>query len=167
MARIVCRTNREKRNAIRKMDTYGIFSMVYVSDKSKDLAAEYKDHNLTKVVKLVVSLTKRDYEDFILRGERESKGTYCVPVSENKLLWKHKTKDDYYLRFYRIANSNHTPQTLMYYKDGKKVSKEEWEAAYEAWAKPSAKYKVEPNTYNIKLENIRRLKHGDTIVVFK
>jgi len=169
MPKLICNTVEEKLGAIAGLDTFGLFSMTYVADKTPELLQEAKryNHTLTKVVKLVVSLTRRDYEDFILRHQRKSEGTYCVPVSENKLLWKHKSYAFWYMRFYRIANSNHIPKVIAYYKDGKKVSKEEWEEAYDKWAKPSAKEKKVSDTYNIKIENIKRLKQGKTVIVFK
>jgi hypothetical protein len=143
---------------IESLETTGVFSLT--AEKKYQPLKDFKDMELKKVYSVVVNLTKQSYEDFILNGERESQGTYCHSISNNKLLWQHNKTPQKYLRFYKKENTNFFPVKAEYYLNGKKISDKDRlnqiKASY--FRKES---NSESNVFNIKIENIISLKHGD------
>ena len=53
--------------------------------------------------------------------------TYCVAISENKIIFKHKMRDEYYVRVYPNLISYHAESILVRYdKNGNKISDTDW-----------------------------------------
>ena len=127
-----------------------------------------------KEVRTTVSLGN-DYEAAVNRrrliegkqADFQAKDSYAHPYKESKVVFKHKSKDQYYLRVY--PNLCHSFKTEITYTDsnGKEYSKKEFEEKFsEFLPKPSQSNKNQELTEeiivrNYKIENIVKLKHGN------
>jgi len=99
----------------------------------------------------------------------ESMGSYCEPVSGNNILFKHKTKDQFYLRYY--SNLCPTHKTVTFYCDacGVEIPRELFYKLQEEYY-PILKSKNESQgldndvqVNNVKLENVKWIKRGDFV----
>lgn len=99
----------------------------------------------------------------------EAQGTYCAPVSENKLVYKHNTRDSFYLRVYPNLCKSFKTVTRRFDAFGVAISDAEWPAIQaEYFALPSKNENqgldnpILVNNYG--LENVKYLKRGEILI---
>ena len=98
----------------------------------------------------------------------EAKGSYCISASDNNILYRHKMKDQFYVRYY--SNLCHTHKVVVFYYDanGVEIPKElfyKLQAEYFPLSKSNDNQGLnnEVKVNNVKIENLKWLKRGDFI----
>jgi len=115
-----------------------------------------------------------DYQEMVnARREKEekensfqSKPTYCFPVGENKLLWKHKETEQLYFRLYLGYGSTMTSEIKFFDADWKEIPLDEYREIKAQYLKLdsenlSQELTEEIKVRNYKIENVSRLKRGE------
>jgi len=156
----------------------GIYTVVYNSTKEAlkksrqtkvQTPANLEEVTVTR--KAVFNLSKIDYQTLVktdkLDGPEDPNSpragkTYAVPVSSNLLLWKHKTKDEHYIRVYKMANTDFIKSVFIGAQDkaGNKMTEEDvnlWQAEY--GDKPHAS-----DVFNIKTSGIVAVYNSSNVV---
>ena len=179
-----------KIDTIKNLDKKGLFSFVAVTEKEalqksrvKTLLSDgttfqqptpeaYK--HIKKLIWQTVSLGHK-YQDLVnnQRG-REGKEkdfvaaeTYVEPASDNMILFKHKTKDQYYVRVYPNICFNFHKPVVKYFMEDKEITKERYEEIELDFLKLSGGKNENQGLddprqcYNYKIENIMWLKQGE------
>jgi len=161
----------------------GLFS--FVAETKKDalkksrITKEPTPENLSivTVLKYIIVTLGADYPTEVnkqrekegMAKDFEAQGTYCVPVSENLIIFKHKERDSYYLRVYPNLAKSFLSVTKRYDKNGVEISQEQWvkiEAEYFPLKGDNKKQGTEKPIIvnNYKLENVKWLKHGKVFI---
>jgi len=121
-----------------------------------------------------------DYESVVnrRRGQEEkeknfeSQGTYCHPISENKMLWQHNKSEQLYVRMYSNLGGNFHGKKMIVSEDENgntvRMDVKEFYETYAEYLPPKSKNKSqglseakEVRVKNVKLENVQYLKRGD------
>jgi hypothetical protein len=134
--------------------------------------------NLTEIKKVVYNTVSlgNDYQKAVnnrlaKEGKAQnfqSEGTYCEPVSDNKILYKHKEREEYYLRVYPNLCVSFKRVTKYFDKNGVEINKTDWdiiEAEYFPLPSPNEKQGLDNPIIvnNYKIDNVKYLKRGDFI----
>jgi hypothetical protein len=166
-------TQRELIENINEIESTGLFSFVAVTTKSpvsKDAPANLRE--VTVYFAGVVSLGN-DYQAAVnARLEKEgkaanfkAKGTYCHPVSDNRLLFKHNVKNDYYFRVYPNLAPTRKQLIRIFDADGVEVTAN-WSQLRDLYfqKKDDGKSQGLDNPIivrNYSLKNVKYLKRGE------
>ena len=99
----------------------------------------------------------------------EAQGSYCSPVGNSKLLYKHSSRDQYYLRVYPNLCESFKTVVRRFDKNGQEISAERWkdiEAEYFPLKGESDNQGLDNPIMvnNYKLENVLYLKRGDFMI---
>ena len=156
----------------------GIYTIIYNSTKEAlkksrqtgiGTPANLEEVTITR--KMVVNLSKVDYQTLVQRdildGPADPKSpragqTYAVPVSANLLLFKHKTKEEHYIRVYRMANTDFFETTFMGAQD--KAGKVMTQAEVDVWYAEYGPKGHETDVMNIKTSGVIALYNGSEVV---
>lgn len=157
----------------------GMCSIVTVTEikalKKSRITKNPTPSNLTVIKKYsyrVVSLGN-EYEKAVnsrLKKENkeqdfEAKGSYCVPVSDNNILFQHKEKEQFYIRYYSNLCPTHKTATFYYDANGMEIPKEHFyklQAEYFPLSSKNDRQGLdnEVRVNNVKIENMKWLKRG-------
>ena len=144
---------------IDELEVAGVFTLT--AKKEYKPLKDFKDMKLEKVYTTVVNLTHQPYATF-KHIDRETKGTYCHPISNTKYLWEHNTNPDAkYLRVYKSANTEFFPVKTDYYFNGKKISDKNRLAQIKASYFRKESSGNDEGIFNVSTKNIIELKRGD------
>lgn len=104
-----------------------------------------------------------------LEPDFQAQATYCMPVAPNRLVYKHKNNDTYYLRVY--PNLCHSFKSVIRYFDaeGTELGAERWKEIQAEYFKLPSKNESQGLdnpvlVNNYKLENVKFLKRGEIIL---
>lgn len=156
----------------------GIYTVVYNSTKEAlkksrqtgtPTPANLEEITVTR--KAVFNLSKVDYQALVKQDKIDGPAdpaspragkTYAVPVSANLLLWKHKTKDEHYIRVYKMGNTDFIQSVFIGCIDAKgKAMTEENMKLWQAEYGPAAH---ESDVFNIKTSNILAVYNAGNVV---
>lgn len=173
----------EMLNVLNQINAKGLFSFVAVTTKealkkSRLTKQPTPSHlaNITVVRVCTVSLGY-DYEELVNnRLEKEGSeaefiagSSYCYPVSKNRLIFKHKDRDSYYLRVYPNIAKSFKSIVRYYDADGIEILADEFkllEKEYFAIRGHNENQGLEDPVLvnNYKLDNVKYLKRGDMFI---
>ena len=165
-------------NKFNKLNKAGVFSFASITEKkalkkSRFTKQPTPDHLtvITKVKKCTISagndytkLMNKKLEETNQEANFQSKGTYCEPVDMGKFIWKHKEKDQYYLRVYPGLCGSFKSTTLYLDKNKNVISNEEFKKIEEEYFSVKKFNENSVAVANYKLENVKYLKHGEVII---
>ena len=83
--------------------------------------------------------TSYPHEVNVVRGQEgknttfRSKETYCVPVDENLVVWKHKEKDQLYIRMYPFQCEEFETRSVYFDHNGEQLTSEEYNEAFQKY----------------------------------
>jgi hypothetical protein len=173
----------DKITVLNAIDVRGAFAFVAVT--TKDALKKSRVTKLPTPAHLVTITTVKastvslgnDYETavnnrLLKEGKEnnfEAQETYCTPVAENKLLYKHKAKDQYYLRIYQGLCASFKTVVRRFDANGLEISDTDWkaiEAEYFTLPSKSENQGLDNAIIvnNYKLENVKYLKRGDVFL---
>lgn len=99
----------------------------------------------------------------------EAQATYCAPVSDNKLVYKHNDRDSFYLRVYPNLCVSFKTVVRRFDAFGVAISDSEWPAIQAEYFKVPSKNEnqgldnpIIVNNYS--LENVKYLKRGEILI---
>lgn len=170
----------DKIDTLNAIQAKGVFSFVAVTTKAalkkSRVTKEFTPANIATVTvyrACVVSLGN-DYEAVVnSRLIKEGKdddfvagSTYCAPVASNRLVFKHKDKDSYYLRVYPNLCASFKTVVRYFGTDGQEISAAAFkllEAEYFPLKGGNDSQGLDDAVIvnNYKLENVKYLKRGD------
>ena len=166
---------------VSNLDTKGLFNFVAVTTKTplkkSRITKIITPSNLSTVTKYTnntVSLGN-DYQKAVnnrLNKEGkdkdfQTKGTYCTPISDNKMIYKHKEREVYYLRVYPNLCVSFKRVIKYYDANGVDIT-DQWkviEAEYFSLSSPNESQGLDKSIIvnNFKIDNVKYLKRGDFI----
>jgi len=171
---------------VKALDKKGLFSFVALTNRkalkknreTKESTPELYAQGVDVLYSSTVSLGN-EYEKAVnnrLKKEGkdqdfEAQGSYAIPDADNLILYKHKEKDQYYLRVYpNLCHSFHT--TIKYYLalNGQEITKEDYkkiEALYLEKRDNKNKNQGLDNDIlvrNYKIENVLYVKQGEFVL---
>ncbi len=134
--------------------------------------------NVKKLLAATVSLGN-DYETAVnnrrikegSEANFEAKESYCEPVGDNNIVFKHKDKEQFYLRVYpNLCKSFHTSVSFVSANGQTWTEQEFYKQFSEYLPAPSKSGSTQGlndpiQVRNYKLENIRKLKRGSFLLV--
>jgi len=100
----------------------------------------------------------------------QAKGTYCLPMGDNLILFKHKEKEQVYLRVYPDLCCSFKTVVKRFDKNGVEILDSQWkqiEAEYfelKSSNKEHQGVEKEIKVNNYKIENVKYLKRGDFVI---
>lgn len=167
---------------LNSIETKGVFSFVAVTTqealKKSRVTKLLTPKNLTVIRKFTACTVSmgNDYETLVnkrlAKEEKEpdfSAGTtYCYPIAENRLVYKHAARDTYYLRVYR--NLCHSFKTIVRYfdADGNEITAQWKEIQREFFKLPSENEKQGLDdaiiVNNYKIENVKYIKRSEVLL---
>jgi hypothetical protein len=164
--------------AIAGIEHGGLFTIVY--NQVREAGKHFEKHSkwnkkevkeIDMTMKAVMRLTSEAYEDREKRHQDDptfkAQGTYAVPVSENNLLYKHKTKEQFYIRMYAQPEGykKHLGDAVVVFEDGttqKTTAKKamNWIVKNRNVAQ-TEKAGTVASAYNLKVENVIAIYGGE------
>lgn len=164
------------------IESTGIFAFVAVTTQDalkksrvSKLPTPINLQTITKYTACTVSLGN-DYENAVnhrlavedKQGDFSAGTTYCYPIADNKLVYKHAAKDQYYLRVYRNLCKSFKTIVKYFDADGNEITAQWADIQKEYFSMPSKNVgqgldnAIIVNNY--KLENVKYLKRGDILL---
>jgi hypothetical protein len=173
----------EMMNVLNQINAKGLFSFVAVTTKEALKKSRFTKQptpsHLTKitVVRACTVSLGYDYEEVVnarlskedAEAEFIAGGSYCYPVTKNRLIFKHKDRDVYYLRVYPNIAKSFKSIVRYYDADGIEILADEFkmlEKEYFAIRSHNENQGLEDPVLvnNYKIENVKYLKRGDVFI---
>lgn len=171
---------------IRALNKRGLFSFVALTNRkalkknreTKEPTPELYAQGVDVLYSSTVSLGN-EYEQAVnnrlkkegKESDFEAQGSYAIPDADNLILYKHKEKDQYYLRVYpNLCHSFHTVVKYYLASNGQELTKEEYKRIEDLYLEKRSDSNKNQGldddilVRNYKIENVLYVKQGEFVL---